>query len=740
MPTWVPGEPGASAVSDTCRTIRESTARSGGRMPDIAKSFTVESPPEQTWEYMTDMENFSSHLPGFVDYEEEDEVTSYWTVKIDLSMFSKELTFEVDVLETEYPHAAFTLDPIDQPADGEGAVDFKPDGDGGTEVELTVQSEASGRMAPFLNKVIGNALDTVSDEFVANLEEAPLMQSGEPTDVPDRLDAYHFYEDEWDSYEQLYESFEWAVPDEFNLAEYICDRWAQDDPDDVALYVENPNGERTQYTYGELQTYSMQLANAFEELGISRGDRIALTAPQGVETLLTNIAAWRLGAVSVPLAPQFGPDALEYRVNDCEASVCVVDADNVATIDAVRDDIPSLEHVLVMEDEAATDDSHGFWETLEDCDETFETVTTAADEDAVIVYTSGTTGDPKGVRTPHQLHLGILPGFVTIHCNMEIDDDTVWRTPAGWGWMVFFVGIASLFYGTAMVASPGRYDPETELRLIEEYDVTNWFAPPTVIRMMMQVEDAAQYDVGSVRAIPTGGEAVGQSIIDWAEDTFGNVTVNEAYGQSEALLTVGECGALLESREGKMGRAVPGHEVDVVDKDTAEPLEPGAVGELAVRHEGNPVIFNGYWNMPEKTDSKFANGWLLTEDLGIKDDEYFAFHSRKDDVIICSGYRVSPEELEEKLSTHEAVADAGVIGIPDDTRGKVPKAFVTLASDSEGSASLQERLQEYIKDRLAPYEYPREIEFIPELPTTPVSGKIQRAELEKREGITDGGQ
>lgn len=303
--------------------------------------------------------------------------------------------------------------------------------------------------------------------------------------------------------------------------------------------------------------------------------------------------------------------------------------------------------------------------------------------------------------------------------------------------MVFFVSIAALFYGKAMLARPGWYDPETELRLIEEYDITNWFAPPTVIRMMMQVDDAHTYDVGSVRAIPTGGEAVGQSIIDWADDLFGSCTVNEAYGQSEALLTVGECGAVLESRDGMMGKAVPGHVVNVVDVDTAEPLEAGEVGEIAVRHEKNPVIFNGYWNKPELTEGKFANGWLLTEDLGRKDENgYIAFEGRKDDVIICSGYRVSPEELEETLATHDAVADAGVIGVDDQTRGTVPKAFVVTVDGHSATEDLAAALQEYIKDRLAPYEYPRHIEFIDELPKTPVSGKIKRSTLREWEGET----
>jgi len=551
------------------------------------------------------------------------------------------------------------------------------------------------------------------------------------------LETYHFYERDWDSYEQLCEHFEWDVPDQFNLVEYICDRWAEETPAAVGLYVQTPEGDREEYTYEELQQYSKQLANALAERGVSRGDRIALTATQTAETLLTHLAAWRLGAISVPLAPQFGPDALGYRVEDSGSSVCVVDHGNLETVESVRDDIPSLEHVLVTGDDRATEDVDGFWTALKEHDDDIETVRTDADDDAVLVYTSGTTGDPKGVRTPHRLHLGLLPGFVTIHCDMQIDDGTVWRTPAGWGWMVFFVGIASLFYGASIVGYPGRYDPETELELIQNYDVTNWFAPPTVIRMMMnEVENPDQYDVTSVRTIPTGGEAVGRSIVDWSQDTFGDVTINEAYGQSEALLIVGECAALVDSREGMMGPRVPGHDVDIVDQQTAEPIEPGEVGEIAIRHEGNPVIFNGYWNMPERTEGKFAKGWLLTEDLGVKDEDgYFAFHSRKDDVIICSGYRVSPEELEEKLATHEAVSDAGVIGVPDDTRGNVPKAFVVVADGYEASDELRTNLQDYIKDRLAAYEYPRHIEFTVELPTTPVSGKIQRSKLEEREGL-----
>jgi len=270
--------------------------------------------------------------------------------------------------------------------------------------------------------------------------------------------------------------------------------------------------------------------------------------------------------------------------------------------------------------------------------------------------------------------------------------------------------------------------------LVEDYRITNFWIPPTALRMMMQEEQAAaRHDVSSVRTITSGGESLGKTIIDWVNDTFEGADVHEGYGQTEANMIVGGCEPLGVVRPGKIGKEAPGQEIAILDPETGQPtVETGEVGEIGVKYNGNPTCFKAYWNKPEKTDAKTQDGWLLTEDLGTMDEDgYLEFVSRTDDVIISSGYRIGPEEVEDSLAGHEAVADAGVIGIPDDQRGEVAKAYVTLAEGYEPADSLKTELKDHVKDRLAKYEYPRELAFIDELPKT-ATGKIRRVDLEER--------
>ncbi|WP_254525750.1 AMP-binding enzyme [Natrinema caseinilyticum] len=265
--------------------------------------------------------------------------------------------------------------------------------------------------------------------------------------------------------------------------------------------------------------------------------------------------------------------------------------------------------------------------------------------------------------------------------------------------------------------------------------MTDFGAPPTALRMMMQLDAPAdRYDLGSVRRVG----AVGESVVDWVADTFDGAPVEELYGQTEANLVIGDCSSLKRPRPGKMGLAAPGHEVAIVDPETAEQIdEPGEIGEIAVRYEDDPICFEEYWKKPNLTDQKVRNGWLLTEDLGsVDEDGFFSFEGRKDDVIITSGYRVSPEEIEETMASHAAVANVAVVGIPDDERGTVPKAFVVTADDGQPTTELRETLETRVKERLAPYEYPREIEFIDELPKTS-TGKIRRKSLRERESVAN---
>jgi len=557
----------------------------------------------------------------------------------------------------------------------------------------------------------------------------------------DELEAYHFYEREWDDYDSLREAFEWEVPETFNMARYVCDRWA-DEKERVAIFADDGEGGRETYTYWRLRNAANATANALRERGVERGDRVAINLRQRPETVVAHLACWKLGAVSVPLSTLFGTEAVSYRLNDADAVACFVDDSNADTLRDVAGDVPSLETVITVGDVEPEGDELTFRDVVDSHSRTFETVETAAEDDAIIIYTSGTTGDPKGVRHAHRVLLGNLPLVITGFCNMELRESDVFWTPSEWAWVatLFDVVFPALFYGKPVVAHTAdeSFDPETAMSIIERHGVSVFFGPATALRMLERLDDPGRWDVSSLRCLPSGGESLGRSIVEWARDVFDGAAVHEAYGQTEANMLAGDCTALTEFRDGKIGRAAPGHEIEIVDPDTAEEtVETGTVGEIAVRYEGNPVCFKEYWNKPEQTDRKVRNGWLLTEDLGRMDEDgYLEFVSRKDSVIISAGYRIGPVEIEEALANSDAVADAGVIGVPDDERGEVPMAFVVLAEGYEESPELKERLRQEIRDRLAKYEYPQDIEFLEELPKTS-SGKIRRTSLEEREGVLE---
>jgi acetyl-CoA synthetase len=550
-----------------------------------------------------------------------------------------------------------------------------------------------------------------------------------------RLDAYHFYERDWDSYDDLLNMFEWEVPETFNMATYICDRWV-DDKGRVALFADDGAGRRETYTFWQLRNAANAMANYLRERGVENGDRVGINARQRPETVVAHIACWKLGAVSVPLSTLFGTEAMSYRLNDATAVACFVDESNIETLRKVTDTISSLETVVTVGNIEPKTEEMDFQGVIDGFSRQFDTVETDAEDDAIIIYTSGTTGAPKGVRHGHRVLLGHLPLFITDFCNLGLRESDVFWTPSEWAWVatLFDVVFPSLFYGRPIVAytADEEFDPRTAMEIIEHYGVSNFFAPPTALRMMEQMKDPHRWDVSSVRCVPSGGESLGQSIVDWVQEIFEGAAVHEAYGQTEANMIVGDCTELVESRKGKIGRRGLGHEVTIVDPQTAEPtVDPGEVGEIAVRYEEDPVCFKEYWNKPEKTASKVQNGWLLTEDLGKMDEDgYLEFVTRKDNVIISAGYRIGPVEIEEAMVEHDAVADVAVIGVPDDERGEVPKAFVVLAASYEPSEQLRSTLRQDVRDRLAQYEYPRYIEFVEELPKTS-SGKVRRTSLKE---------
>lgn len=557
--------------------------------------------------------------------------------------------------------------------------------------------------------------------------------------LPD-IEAYTFYQQEWKNYEDLYDAFEHQVPEKFNIATYACSRWAND-KGRVALFGDTSDGESQTYTYWQLENITNRLSNYFQKRGIEPGDRIGINMPQKPETAIAHLAAWKIGAVSIPLSSLFGSEALEYRLNDSGAKAVIVDEMNIDALRSIKDDLNALETILTVGNLEREADEEDFWASQEGTSREFDNVETAAEDHAIILYTSGTTGPPKGVLHAHRSLLGHLTGFVDGYCNLEIRDSDVLWTPAEWAWIASVLGTmaSTLYHGLPLVAyySPGPFDPIEAFDVLESYGVTATFMPPTALRMMMQrTKRAREHDLSEVRSIYSGGESLGEDVVEWAEDVFGDAVVHEVYGQTEANMVLEESTKLFDRREGSLGKPIPGREVSLLDRDTGKPtVSVGEVGEIGVRCEGDPICFKEYWNKPDKTANTLQDGWVRTGDLAKRDEDgYFYFVSRKDDVIISAGYRIGPDEVEDTVASHPAVVNAGVIGVPDDKRGQIPKAFIVLTEEYQPTDDLKSELQSYVKDRLAKYEYPRKIEFIEELPQT-VTGKVKRTALREREGI-----
>ena len=536
------------------------------------------------------------------------------------------------------------------------------------------------------------------------------------------------FENDKRNYEDVYGSFRWDIPEYFNIGVAVCDRHT-DRRDQTALFLENAAGEEKRLTFDELRSCSDRFAKALREVGVRKGDRVGIVLPQRAETAIAHIAIYKLGAVALPLAVLFGRDALSYRLSDSGARVVVTDATRAKVIDAIRDEVPALETVIICEDGP---DETEFWSMLDRASGEITPENTRSDEPAILIYTSGTTGPPKGALVAHRGLLGNLTGFELSQNFFPQQNDLMW-TPADWAWTGGLLDglVPSLFYGVPVLGyEGGKFDPEKAFSLMEKYSVRNAFIPPTALKMMMQIGNAHQRFRLKIRSIMSAGEQVGVEVVRWAEEAL-KVKVNEMWGQTEFNYLVGNCAAMFPVKPGSMGRPYPGHVVDVIDENGA-PMPDGEVGELAAK-KGDPVMFLGYWQNEAATREKFIGDWFCTGDVGYRDsDGYLWFVGRKDDVISSAGHRVGPGEVEDCLLKHPAVAQAAVVGSPDELRGSVIKAFIVLAEGHAPSEQLVTDIQQSVRTRLAAYEYPREIEFIEELPMT-TTGKIRRIELRHRE-------
>lgn len=514
------------------------------------------------------------------------------------------------------------------------------------------------------------------------------------------------------------------------MAEACCDRYTH--YVDKAALIDGLTGHVT--TFQALQRQANRLANALSALGIKAGDRVAILLDQRVETVVAHLAAYKLAAIALPLFKLFGPDALAYRLQDSGAAALISDRVGVETVQKLRHQLPALQHVICTD--APFDGALGWDALLQRSSERFRTAATQADDPALLIYTSGTTGPPKGALHAHRVLLGHLPGVQMSHDLMPEPGDCFW-TPADWAWIggLLDVLMPSLYFGLPVVINPpARFDPEAASGLMARHRVRNAFIPPTALRLMRQFGADPLKAGAQLRSVASGGERLGDDVIDWGREAFG-VTINEFYGQTECNMIVSSCDRLMATPSAAMGLPVPGHDVAIIDEDGAA-VPVGQVGEIAVRRP-DPVMFLNYWNNPDATEAKFRGDWLKTGDLGFRsDDGFLTTTGRADDVINVSGYRIGPAEIEACLTSHPAVAQAAVVGLPDPIRGERIKAFVVLASEHAPSEALTQRLGAFVKARLAAHEYPREIEYRATLPMT-ATGKIRRAAL-RDEAVTNG--
>lgn len=531
-------------------------------------------------------------------------------------------------------------------------------------------------------------------------------------------------------FDQVCRDFKWDIPEFFNIGVAVCDAHVEAGRGNrTALFFETEAGEQSQYTFDDLKQYSNRLANTLDALGVTMGDRVAIILPQRVEAGVAHIAIYKVGAVSLPLAALFRVDAIEYRLKDSGAKVVITDSEHREMVESIRSELPELEHIIDVDDAGA----NGYKSLLEKSSDQFTPIRTLADDPAFLIYTSGTTGPPKGALGAHRGLLGTLPGFEMSQNFFPAADDVFW-TPADWAWTggLFDALLPSWYYGMPILGYEitGRFDPERACEMLARYRVRNGFIPPTALKMLRQVDNLkSRFDV-NLRSVMSAGETLGAETWEWSREELG-IEVNEMCGQTEFNYVVGNCSAILPVRPGSMGKGYPGHQVDPIDSD-GNVMPVGEPGELAA-HRDSPVMFLGYWKNEEATRAKFRGAYWTFGDMCYRDEQgYLWFLGRNDDVISTSGYRVGPGEVEDSLLRHPAVAEAAVIGRPDDLRGQIIKAFVVLASGYDGSDELAREIQGSVKQRLAVHEYPRELEFINELPMT-TTGKVRRIELRERE-------
>ena len=534
----------------------------------------------------------------------------------------------------------------------------------------------------------------------------------------------------FDNYDELYNSFKWFIPEHYNIASDTIEKFANTER--IALKHVLDDGNHKEFSFKYLNQKSNQLANVLDSVSLKDDDRVGIILGQCPETILSHMACFKSGKISIPLFSLFGDDALLFRLKDSGATTVICDNLSLEKILRINEFLPCLKNIISVNRLKSDNKILSFYELIHNASDEYKNVESKSNDPALIIYTSGTTGDPKGALLPHKVLLGHIPGVEMPHefltSNTPVTD-CFW-TPADWAWIggLFDVLMPSLFFGIPVISyRSSKFDPEFTFNLLEKQNIKNTFIPPTALKMMKSFNQNIERKNLKLRTLGSGGESLGEELLKWGKEIL-NVGINEFYGQTECNLTISNCGLIMKQKLGSIGKPVPGHNVRLVNKKGNFINKENEEGEIVVKST-SPATFLGYWNNNIETEKKIIDGWLHTGDYATLDEQgYFYFKGRKDDLINSSGYRIGPSEIENTILSIDEVEMAAVVGVPDDLRGQIIKAVIVPRNktyiDSQ-NPELKDKIKNKVKNKLAAHEYPRIIEFVNELPLT-TTGKIKR--------------
>ncbi|TLS39088.1 acetate--CoA ligase [Pseudalkalibacillus caeni] len=537
-------------------------------------------------------------------------------------------------------------------------------------------------------------------------------------------------------YNSTYENFDWSEVEKnfswyntgrVNMAYEAIDRHAESErKNKVALYFSDKE-RNEKYTYKEMKECTNKAGNVFKNINVEKGDRVFIFMPRSPELYFVLLGAIKLGAIVGPLFEAFMEGAVRDRLEDSEAKVLVTTPELLERVPV--DELPALEHVVLVGDDVKEEGPYiDFYKHYENASKKLEIEWVDREDGMILHYTSGSTGKPKGVL---HVHNAMIQHYQTAKWVLDLKEDDVYWCTADPGWVTgtSYGVFAPLLVGASNVIRGGRFSPEDWYQTIEDYAVTVWYSAPTAFRMLMGAGDEIikKYDLSSLRHVLSVGEPLNPEVIRWGMKVL-NLRIHDNWWMTETGAQLISNYPSMEIKPGSMGKPIPGVKAAIVD-DQGNELPPNRMGNLAIK-KGWPSMMRAIWNRPEKYESYFMPGeWYVSGDSAYMDEEgYFWFQGRVDDVIMTSGERVGPFEVESKLVEHPAVAEAGVIGKPDPVRGEIIKAFVALREGYEPNDDLRDEIRTFVKKGLAAHAAPREIEFRDKLPKTR-SGKIMRRVL-----------